>query len=236
MSPFIVVIPAYNEGSKIETTVKRVVATGLAQEIVVVDDGSTDDSAARARAAGATVLSLEKMLGVGAALRAGFEYAKSRAPVIVVMAGNNKDEPREIPRLLAALDEGFDFVQGSRYVAGGKYGGDMPLYRKLATRFHPLLFSALTGVRITESTNGFRAFRSSLLSDPRMRLNQTWLDHYELEPYLLYKTLTLGYRHTEVPVTKLYPPRAQGYTKMPPVTGWWSILRPLVLLSLRIRN
>jgi dolichol-phosphate mannosyltransferase len=112
----------------------------------------------------------------------------------------------------------------------------MPLYRHLATRLHPLLFSLSARRRVTESTNGFRAFRATLLTDVRIDLRQDWLDEYELEPYLYWKTIRLGYRICEVPVTKIYPPKSIGYTKMKPITGWWSILKPILLLGLGIRK
>ena len=96
--------------------------------------------------------------------------------------------------------------------------------------------SLATGKKLTETTNGFRALRLSCLDDERINLNQSWLDGYALEVYLLYKMITLGYRHTEVPCTKIYPPRALGNTKMKPVIGWWDILRPVFLLGLGIRR
>ena len=65
---------------------------------------------------------------------------------------------------------------------------------------------------------------------------QSWLDRYELEPYLLLKAIRLGYRHCEVPVTKIYPPHEHGYTKMRPVVDWWSILRPVVYLGLGMKK
>ena len=113
----------------------------------------------------------------------------------------------------------------------------MPRHRVLATRYlHPKLTSWLTGQRVTDSTNGFRALKLAVLDDPRIRLEQAWLDRYELEPYLLYQALHFGYRVREVPVTKIYPDFAVGYTKMKPVLGWWSILRPLLYLKLGIRQ
>ena len=75
-----------------------------------------------------------------------------------------------------------------------------------------------------------------LLEDPRIALDQSWLDEYELEPYLLFKAIRLGYGFAEVPVTKIYPPRKQGQTKMKPITGWWSILRPLIYLGLGLKE
>ncbi len=234
---FIVIAPCYNEEKKISLVVGRIKAVGIADEILVVDDGSNDNSANAAKAQGANVLSLGKVCGVGAALRTGFEYAKDKFDVIVVIAGNNKDEPNEIPRLLEPIaDKKAKFVQGSRFLPQGGYGGDMPTYRKFATRLHPLLFSLFTGRKVTESTNGFRAFTTDLLSDKRIQLDQRWLDQYELEPYLYYKAITLGHPCAEVPVTKIYPPRKIGNTKMKPITGWWSILRPLVLLRLGLKR
>jgi len=98
------------------------------------------------------------------------------------------------------------------------------------------VFSIAARKRVTESTNGFRAFRTALLRDGRINWRQAWLDRYELEPYLLLKAITLGYRHCEVPVTKIYPRRELGYTKMRPFFDWWSILRPVVYLGLGIRK
>jgi hypothetical protein len=112
----------------------------------------------------------------------------------------------------------------------------MPAYRRAATRIHPLLFSAAARRRVTDSTNGFRAVRSSVLCDERIDLDQEWLDGYELEPYFYLKTIRLGYRTLEVPVTKTYPPKRLGQTKMRPFVDWWSILRPIVLLGLGLRS
>ncbi len=233
----IAIVPAHNEEAKIGRVVDRI-DRRIADTILVVDDGSTDTTAAVARQKGASILSMRQVTGVGAALRAGLEYARATGhDIAVILAGNNKDDPSEISRLLDPIcDEGQDFVIGSRYMHGGRWGGDMPLYRRLATRLHPWLMSRFVGKCLTESTNGFRAFKLTLLDDPRINLHQRWLDSYGLEVYLLWKVLKLGYRHTEVPCTKVYPPRAMGFTKMTPIVGWWSILRPVFLLGLGLRR
>jgi dolichol-phosphate mannosyltransferase len=229
--------PVLNEEVKIGEVVRRT-PRPLVDEMLVIDDGCTDRSPEVARSLGATVLPMGRVAGVGAALRAGYKYALEKGyDVAVVMAGNNKDSPEEIPILLDPIADGrADFVQGSRFLKPDANFGPMPLYRKLATRVHPLIFSVVARKRVTESTNGFRALRTSMLKDPRIALEQSWLDEYELEPYLLFKAIRLGYGFAEVPVTKIYPPKKQGQTKMKPITGWWSMLRPLVFLGLGLKE
>jgi hypothetical protein len=181
---------------------------------------------------------MDATLGVGAALQLGYDYAVRRQyDVAVTVAGNNKDAPEEIPLLLDPIADGrADFVQGSRFLKRGASFGPMPAYRQVATRLHPLLFSLLARRWVTESTNGFRAVRMCILTDPCLDLSQTWLRQYELEPYLYLRSIQLGYRTVEVPVTKIYPPKQLGQTKMKPIAGWWSILRPLVYVGLGLRK
>jgi glycosyltransferase involved in cell wall biosynthesis len=233
----IAMAPVLDEELKIGEVVRRV-PRPLVDEVLVIDDGCTDKSPEVARSLGATVLPMGRTVGVGAALRAGYRYAVEKGfDVAVVMAGNNKDSPEEIPALLDPIADGrADFVQGSRFLKGDANFGHMPLYRRVATRLHPLLFSLAARRRVTESTNGFRAVHRRVLKDSRIRLDQPWLDEYELEPYLYLRAIQLGYRTCEVPVTKVYPPKRLGQTKMPPITGWWSILRPLLYVGLGLKK
>jgi dolichol-phosphate mannosyltransferase len=227
---------AYNEGDKIRRTLARHPAS-RAYDLLVFDDGSTDhalDGADRS----IIVLRNETNRGIGSAMKDVFQYAIDKQyDVLVIQAGNDKDDPLEIPRLLEPIERGrADFVQGSRYLSGGGFG-NMPAYRMFATRIvHPLVFSLAARKRVTESTNGFRAFKVELLRDSRIDWRQPWLDRYELEPYLLMKTIRLGYRHCEVPVTKIYPKHELGYTKMRPFVDWWSILKPVIYLGLGLRK
>jgi len=230
----------FNEEKKIGNVIKRFKASEILAKIdlVVMDDASTDDSRRIIEKEGVKVLSHVKRSGVGASIRSVIQYAKeNQYDILVILAGNNKDDPSEIDRLITPIiTNGYDFVQGSRYLPGGKFG-NLPLYRQIATRFiHPGLFSFITDHKITDSTNGFRAIRLSVLDDQKINLNQGWLDQYELEPYLFYKTIKLGYKVKEVPVTKIYPPHQLGYSKMKPIVGWWSILRPIFLLWLGIKK
>lgn len=227
---------AFNEEKKIGTALDRF-TPGLVDKIIVLNDGSTDGTPDEIRKRGIEVVSHDRQRGVGAAIRTGIRYAQQNGfDVLVVLAGNDKDRPTEIPLLMAPiLERGCDFVQGSRYL-GGDRGGNMPFYRRLATRLHPLLFSLACRHRVTDSTNGFRAIKLSIFNDPRINIDQEWLDKYELEPYIMFKAIRLGHRFAEVPVTKIYPPKHLGYTKMKPLTGWWSILRPIFLLAFGLRK
>jgi dolichol-phosphate mannosyltransferase len=233
----IVVIPAYNEESRVSRAV--IGMPPVVDLALVVDDGSTDRTVEIARAHGASVISLPGHINIDAALRAGFAVAlRDGYDIIVIMAGNGKDDPREIPRLLKPIEEdGVEFVQGSRYLPGGKHA-NMPLHRTFGTRLYPRLLRLATGFPATDGTNGFRAFEASLLRDPRIDIRQPWLDPYGTELYLVIKAIQLGYRMTEVPVSKIYPntKKYDSYTKIRPIRDWWNILRPLVYLTLKLRR
>ena len=234
---------AYNENVKLKSAIERFLCSSAREQTdyLIVDDGSTDGTTAMIESfsgQGVQTIRHRHRQGVGCAIRTAIEYAIEKGyDVLVIMAGNDKDEPNEIPNLVAPILNGScDFVQGSRYVSGTRIGGDMPLYRKWATRLHPFLMSLFLGRRVTDSTNGFRAMRVAMLKDPGIDFRQAWLKNYELEPYLLFKAISRGYRFAEVAVTKIYPPKALGYTKMKPLVGWWSILKPVIYLGLRIRR
>jgi len=228
---------AYNEGEKIRRTIARHPGD-RPYDLLVFDDGSTDGALDDVDRRLVIVLRNDTNQGIGSAMKRVFEYSLEHGyDVLVIQAGNDKDDPLQIPSLVAPIESGAaDFVQGSRYLGGGGFG-NMPKYRVLGTRvIHPLVFSLASGKRVTESTNGFRAFRTEVLRDPRINWRQDWLDRYELEPYLMLKAIKLGYRHCEVPVTKIYPRHELGYTKMRPVIDWWSILRPVIYLGLGLKK
>jgi dolichol-phosphate mannosyltransferase len=230
-----VVVPAWNECGKIGAVVRKVPRRYCAC-VIVVDDCSGDDTSGEARAAGADVVIRHPVnRGVGAAIRTGlFEARRRGCDVACVLSGDDQHEPDELPRLLGPVFAGeADLVQGSRWLPGGATPGIPPLRRWL-TRLYPLLFSIASGARISDGTNGMRAFRLSLLDDPRIRLEQDWLDRYELEPYLLYQAVRSGFRVREAPVTVRY--HSRGTTKMRLLEDGWRILRPIVFLRFGLRQ
>ena len=230
-----VILPALNEAGKIGRAVHRI-PRPLVDRVLVVDDGSTDGTAAEAETAGATVIRHDSNRGVGAAIRSGIERAQQDGIALTgIMAGDDQDDPEELVRLAEAIvDRGCEFVQGSRYLPGGQRL-NQPLSRTVMTIGYSVMFSASVLRRITDATNGFKLFRTEICREWPLR--QAWLDRYELEPYLLYQAIRRGHRVCEVPVTKYYPPdRAVGYTKMKAWRDWWRISRPMLLLTLRLRK
>lgn len=228
--------PFYNEEDKLREWADRL-NLPVADKVIAVNDGSTDGGPDYLRSLGIEVLDQPRR-GIGSCIRRCVHYARDHGfDVLVVMAGNGKDDPAEVRRLVEPiLHEGADYVQGSRFLPGGG-SPNLPLFRRISIRLLSLLFSLSRGRRCTDLTNGFRAYRIGLLDDPLIDIEQDWLDTYEFEYYLHWKAYALGYDVAEVPVTKRYPGRrGVEYTKIRPVTGWWRMMRPLVLLELGMRK
>jgi dolichol-phosphate mannosyltransferase len=229
------VVPAWNEAGKIGDVVRKV-PRRWAATVIVVDDCSSDGTGEEARAAGAeVVIRHPQNRGVGAGIRSGLLEAKRRGlEFAAVLSGDDQHEPDELPRVLVPLFAGeADLVQGSRWLPGGATPG-IPPDRRWLTQIYPWLFRLASGFPITDGTNGLRAFRLSLLDDPRIQIEQDWLDRYELEPYLLMQVIRARYRVREAPVTVRYHTR--GTTKIRLLQDGWRMLRPLLYLRLGLRH
>ena len=238
IAPRVVAIPiAFNEAHAIGCVLDRFQEVPEI-DVAVLDDGSTDQTPQIVHSRGRMVLRQPLRAGVGAGIRSAYAWSRGQNyDICVILSGNDKDRPGEIPRLIDPIIKGeADLVQGSRYLPGGSHR-NMPMYRLGTSRLiHPWLFTLVAGQRMTDTTNGFRALRLTMLEDPLIDLQQAWLDQYELEPYLLLQAIRLGYVVREVPVTKVYPAAGRQYTKMRPIVDWWSILRPIVLVGLGLKK
>lgn len=196
LSATLIVIPAFNEEEVIAEVLREVFETNPGIHCLVVDDGSQDNTSAIARKAGALVATLPYNLGVGGAMRVGFNYALANGYANVVQVdGDGQHNPRDVARLLAELANA-DLVLGARFAGSGNYEARGP--RKWAMVVLAKLLSRSADAQLTDTTSGFRA------SGPRaVRL---FAEHYPAE-YLgdtvesLVIAARAGYVITQIPVS-----------------------------------
>ncbi len=148
-----VVLPAKNEAGGLPKTLQALRELLPEAEIIVSDDGSTDQTPALARAAGARVVSAPYSMGNGAAIKRGARVASGE--IIVFMDADGQHDPAHIPALLDKLDEGYDMVVGAR-----DWAGQAGVHRGAANTFYNWLASRMTGARVMDLTSGFRAVRA----------------------------------------------------------------------------
>ncbi|WP_136715841.1 glycosyltransferase family 2 protein [Halorientalis salina] len=173
----VAVIPAYHEASTIGPVIDG--TQQYVDEVVVVDDGSTDGTAAVARDHGATVIKHVFNTGVGGAVRTGYRYAiRHEFDFIVQVDADGQHDPEKIPELLDAAADA-DMVIGSRYL--NESIQDYPLIRRMGIRFFTELVNRLGGVDITDVTSGFRVYRVSALEEILHRSDSHWAVEQTLE-------------------------------------------------------
>jgi glycosyltransferase involved in cell wall biosynthesis len=226
----LVVVPAYNEQATVADVVAEVRAAAPDVDVLVVDDCSADRTRERALRTDAQVLSLPINLGVGGAVRAGFRYAlRHDYDAVVQVDGDGQHDPRDLPALLAALDDA-DLVIGARFAGTGEYDVRGP--RRWAMRLLARTLSRTTGTRLTDTTSGFRACSRRTVA--------LFARHYPAE-YLgdTVETLVIAARAelrvVQVPVAMR--PRAGGTPSQSPVKAGVHLLRTCLALALaRLRR
>lgn len=229
-------IPVINEGMRLISQLGRISALNVAADVIICDGGSIDGSSDPDLLSGHGVRTLLIKTGQGklsAQLRVLFAYAIDQGYAgMVMMDGNGKDGVEAIPQFLTALNSGLDFVQGSRYLQGGSEE-NTPLDRKLASKLiHAPLLSMAAGFPYTDTTNGFRAFSSRFLLDPKVQPFRNVFDTYNLHYYLSVRAPRLGYRVTELPVRRVYPASGPTPTKIGGFAGKLSILKLLLYTAM----
>ncbi|HEY4450081.1 MAG TPA: glycosyltransferase family 2 protein [Solirubrobacteraceae bacterium] len=225
----LVLVPALNE----QETVAEVVgaAHGLGYEVCVVDDGSTDDTAVRASAAGAHVVRLPVNLGIGGALRCGFRWALEHSfDTVVQVDADAQHDPGEIVLLLDAMREtGAEMVIGSRFAAGaGAY--EVHRARRLVMAILSRRVAKMTGLRVLDSSSGFRAIRRPLLDRFASDYPVEYLDSVEA----LVDAGRTGARIIERPVAMA--PRLGGQPSAGTLSGVWHVVRVMIAMELMHRR
>lgn len=217
---YAIVIPVINEGERILTQLRKIqmMKIHLDADVILADGGSTDGSTEHEGLAGLGVNTLLVKTGPGrlsAQLRMAYAYGLKRGyEGFVTVDGNGKDGVDAIRHFLEALEEGYGYLQGSRYIQGGE-AVNTPLDRKLAGRLiHAPMLSLASRTWLTDTTNGFRGYSAKLLLDPRLQPFRDVFHSYSLLFYVTARAARLGYKVKEIPVYRAYPDTGKTPTKI----------------------
>lgn len=227
-------IPIINEGERICKQLQRAQQNGIDKlvDIIICDGDSTDGSTEiyKLKELGVNTLLTKKDTGKqGAQLRMGFWFALERGyEGIITIDGNNKDSIESVPLFIEKLEQAFDFVQGSRYVEGGK-AINTPKIRHFAVKFiHSPLISITARHRFTDSTNAYRCYSKKYLIHPKVLPFRPIFTTYELLAFLSVRASQLGLKVGEVPVERKYPESGKVPTKISFFKGNFNLIKILV--------
>ncbi len=230
----VVLIPVINEGERIQNQLRKMheIAIEKQMDVVVVDGGSTDGSLAEdfLRSVGVRALLTKRGPGkLSAQLRCGYAWALLEGyDGIITIDGNGKDGVDTLPQFAEALDEGFSYIQASRFAPGG-HSSNTPLSRLLAIRLiHSPLLSLGAGHFFTDTTQGYRGYSKEYLLHPGTQPFRDVFVRYELLAYLTVRASQLGFRVKEIGTSRVYPENEKVPTKISGI----SALVDLVLVAL----
>lgn len=217
---YAVLIPIINEGDRIHRELFRAKKHNISDyaDIVICDGGSSDGCTdeKKLRKLDVNTLLVKQDEGKqGAQLRMGIWWALERGyRGIVTIDGNNKDSIEDVPRFIEKLEEGYDFIQGSRFIKGGR-AINTPIMRLISVQMiHAPVISITARRRFTDTTNAYRGYSARYLQDSRVRPLRDIFMTYELLAYLSVRATQLGMRACEIPVTRAYPKKGKTPTKI----------------------
>lgn len=222
----LLLIPAYNEEAAVAGVIRACRRALPAADVLVINDGSADATAERARAAGARVLDLPYNLGIGGAVQAGYLYGwRAGYDVICQVDGDGQHDPGELAALLAPICSGqADYVVGSRFRGRGAYRA--PLARRLGIWVFSLLLRLMTGRTFTDPTSGFRAAGARAIAR---------FAHWYPVDYPEVEALMLAHQHAlctvEVPVRMA--PRQAGRSSITTIRAAYYMIKVSLALALR---
>lgn len=228
---YCVAIFVINEGQKLHKQLSRMQKEKLKADIIISDGGSTDGSTDLTvlQSYNVNTLLIKDEEGkLGSQMRIAFSWALEKGyKGVIVIDGNNKDSVEDINNFVSKLEEGYDHIQGSRFIPGGK-AINTPLSRLLGLKLlHVPLMRLASGFKYTDTTNGFRAYSSKFLEDSKVALFRRIFTSYELHYYLAIKASKLNFRCCEIPVTRKYP-KGKIPTKISPIKGNINIILTLL--------
>lgn len=218
-------IPVINEGKRIEKQLQSIKDNQIDKivDIIICDGGSSDGSTniENLKKYGVSALLTKQDEGkLSAQLRMGYSYAiEQDYEGIVTVDGNGKDNVEAVKLFIKDLKNGYDLIQGSRFIEGGK-AINTPMIRHIAVKaIHIPVISKVAGFKYTDTTNGYRGYSKQFLLDNRVQPFRKIFDTYELLAYLSVRAPQLGYKVKEVPVTRTYPAKGKTPTKISFVKG-----------------
>ena len=217
---YVILIPIINEGNRIHKELNRAMKYKISDyaDIVICDGGSTDGCTDEKilRELNVNSLLVKQDEGKqGAQLRMGIWWALTRKyKGIITIDGNNKDSIEDVPMFIEKLEEGYDFIQGSRFIKGGK-AINTPFIRLLSVKLiHAPIISLTAHQRFTDTTNAYRAYSVKYLTDDRVKPLRDVFMTYELLAYLSVRATQIGMKACEIPVTRAYPKKGKTPTKI----------------------
>lgn len=233
---YCICIPVINEGERLINELSNALKVNIHMlaDIILIDSGTTDGSTKIEKLKEYKVNTLIEMeekrkYTQSKALQAGFYYAmKNGYKGVITVDGNNKDDIKDVYKFIDKLNDGYDYIQGSRYREGGQ-AINTPKMREFAIKYiHAPFISNICKKKYTDTTNLFRGYSRTYLLHEKVQPFREVFKSYELSTYLSIRADALGLKTCEIPVTRKYPSSKKYSTKVGKIKGNYLIIKSLI--------